>query len=273
MSKTAVVIGASRGIGRAVAKRLAGDGFAVVVSFTSNLHDAKETVAEIIESGGRAVAIQADVTREDDVERLFETSLKEFGRIDVVVNSAGIIALSPIARGDVETFDETIRINLRATFLVFAQAALHISEDGRIIAFSSSAVGKDFLSCGAYIASKAGVEGLVRVLANETRKRRVTVNAIALGPVSSEISHEGKSDEEISQISELAPIDHLTGQNEIARVVSLLAAPDGGWISGQVIPITHGAHYRSAVVGPGVGPVKVSDSSVADRPIFQARAR
>lgn len=264
MSKTAIVTGESRGMGRLIAKRLAEDGFTVVVNFESSALDAKETVAEITESGGRAVAIQADLNKEDDVRRLFESSLKEFGRIDVVVNNVGIMHLSPIARGDVETFDETIRINLRTTFLVFAQAALHISEGGRIIAFSSSALGKNPPSYGAYIASKAGVEGLVRVLANEVRGHRVTVNAIALGPVATELSAEDNRVEEVAQHGKLAKLEYLGEQNNIAHIVSFLAGPVGEWATGQVIPVSEGALDRSAAVGSDVEPVTISHRSAAD---------
>jgi 3-oxoacyl-[acyl-carrier protein] reductase len=272
MSKAAIVTAGSREIGRSIAKRLAEDGFAVVVNFTNSGHDAMETVAEITESGGQAVAFQADVTKEDDVKRLFESSLKEFGRIDVVVHNAGIMPVSPIARGDVETFDETIRINLRGTFLVFAQAALRISEGGRIIAFSSSTLGKNSPLYGAYIASKAGVEGLVRVLANETRGRQITVNAVALGPVVNELSVEGKSEEEFAQLSTPAPPEYSSELNDIARVVSFLAGPEGGWITGQVIPVTDGAHDRFATVGSAVGPGTISKGSVANGPLVHTRA-
>ena len=272
MSKTAIVTGASQGIGRSIAKRLAEDGFAVVVNFADSAHDAKETVAEITEAGGQAVAIQADVSKEDDVKRLFESSLKTFDRIDVVVNSAGIMSQSLIARGDIETFDETIRINLRGTFLVFAQAAVHISEGGRIIAFSSSALRKNSPSYGAYIASKAGVEGLVRVLANETRARQITVNAVALGAVPTQFSLEGKSREEIAKLEKLTPVEYLGEPNDIAHVVSFLAGPDGGWVNGQVIPVTHRPHPRNRAVPSGMGPVTISHPSIAHGPLVQTHA-
>ena len=271
MSKTAIVTAASRGIGRSIAKRLAEDGFAIVVSFASNAHAAKETVAEITDSGGQAVAIQADVTKEDDVKRLFESSLKEFGQIDVVVNSAGIMPLSPIARGDVETFDETIRINLRGTFLVFAQAALHINEGGRIIAFSSTSLKKNSPSYGAYIASKAGVEGLVRVLANEVRGRQVTVNAVDLGPVPTELSLEDNSDEETAQLSRLASLEYLGEPHDIARIVSFLAGPEGSWVTGQVIPVKEGVHDRSEALGAAVGHATISSSGAANEPLVHTR--
>jgi 3-oxoacyl-[acyl-carrier protein] reductase len=235
MAGTAIVTGASRGIGRAVARRLAADGFAVVVNYAGNLARAEEVVDEIKSAGGRAIAVQGGVASEPDVKRLFETALKEFGQIDVVVNNAGIMPLSPIAKSDADAFDKVIATNLRGTFLVLAQAAQHVAAGGRIIAFSSSVLAKSFPTYGPYIASKAGVEGLVHVLANELRGRNITVNAVAPGPVGTELFLEGKSEEQIAQLSKLAPLERLGQPEDIAGVVSMLAGPDGGWINSQVI--------------------------------------
>jgi 3-oxoacyl-[acyl-carrier protein] reductase len=235
MAGTAIVTGASRGIGRAVARRLAADGFAVVVNYAGNLARAEEVVDEIKSAGGRAIAVQGDVASEPDVKRLFETALKEFGQIDVVVNNAGIMPLSPIAKSDADAFDKVIATNLRGTFLVLAQAAQHVAAGGRIIAFSSSVLAKSFPTYGPYIASKAGVEGLVHVLANELRGRNITVNAVAPGPVGTELFLGGKSEDQIAQLSKLAPLERLGQPEDIAAVVSMLAGPDGGWINSQVI--------------------------------------
>jgi 3-oxoacyl-[acyl-carrier protein] reductase len=235
MRKTAIVTGASRGIGRTIALRLAADGFGVVVNFAGNAGKAEETVNEIVSAGGRAVAIQADVANPDDVKQLFEKTLKEFSQIDVVVNNAGIMPLSPIAKGDVETFDKVIATNLRGTFLVLSQAAQHVAEGGRIIAFSSSVLAKSFPAYGPYIASKAGVEGLVRVLANELRGHKITVNAVAPGPVATELFLGDKTEEQVVQISKMAPLERIGQPEDIAGVVSFLAGPDGGWINAQVV--------------------------------------
>jgi 3-oxoacyl-[acyl-carrier protein] reductase len=235
MGKTAIVTGASRGIGRAIALRLAADGFRVVVNFTGNAAKADETVDEIISAGGSAMAIQADVASPDDVQQLFDKTLKAYGQIDVVVNNAGIMPMSPIAKSDVDTFDKVIATNLRGTFLIFAQAAQHVAEGGRIIAFSSSVLAKNFPAYGPYIASKAGVEGLVHVLANELRGHKITVNAVAPGPVGTELFLNGKTEEQIQQISSMAPLERLGQPDDIANVVSFLAGPDGGWINAQVL--------------------------------------
>jgi 3-oxoacyl-[acyl-carrier protein] reductase len=235
MGKTAIVTGASRGIGRAIALRLAADGFRVVVNFAGNAAKADETVDEIISAGGSAMAIQADVASPDDVQQLFDKTLKAYGQIDVVVNNAGIMPMSPIAKSDVDTFDKVIATNLRGTFLIFAQAAQHVAEGGRIIAFSSSVLAKNFPAYGPYIASKAGVEGLVHVLANELRGHKITVNAVAPGPVGTELFLNGKTEEQIQQISSMAPLERLGQPDDIANVVSFLAGPDGGWINAQVL--------------------------------------
>lgn len=235
MGKTAIVTGASRGIGRAIALRLAADGFRVVVNFAGNAEKADETVDEIISAGGSAMAIQADVASPDDVKQLFDKTLKAYGQIDVVVNNAGIMPMSPIAKSDVDTFDKVIVTNLRGTFLIFAQAAQHVAEGGRIIAFSSSVLAKNFPAYGPYIASKAGVEGLVHVLANELRGHKITVNAVAPGPVGTELFLNGKTEEQIKQISSMAPLERLGQPDDIANVVSFLAGPDGGWINAQVL--------------------------------------
>lgn len=240
MSKVAIVTGASRGIGRAVARRLARDGFAVVVNYAGNEREAEAAVDEIKSAGGEAVAIKADVSNPEDVERLLGETLKRFGSVDVVVNNAGIMPLSPIGKSDVEVFDKVISTNLRGTFLVLAQAAQHVAPGGRIIAFSSSVLAKSFPSYGPYIASKAGVEGLVHVLANELRGRNITVNAVAPGPVATELFLNDKSEEQIAQITKLAPLERLGQPDDIANVVSFLAGPEGGWVNSQVIRVNGG---------------------------------
>jgi 3-oxoacyl-[acyl-carrier protein] reductase len=243
MAKTAIVTGASRGIGKAVAKRLARDGFAVVINYASNAKEADATVAKIKAEGGQAVAVKADVGNAAEVENMFDETVKAFGSVDVVVNNSGIMPLSPIGKGDVALFDKVIQTNLRGTFLVMAQAAQRVASGGRVIAFSSSVLARSFPTYGAYVASKAGVEGLVHVLANEMRGRNITVNAVAPGPVGTELFLTGKSEEQIAELAKLAPLERLGEPQDIARVVSFLAGPEGGWINSQVLRANGGFAY------------------------------
>jgi 3-oxoacyl-[acyl-carrier protein] reductase len=243
MPKTAVVTGASRGIGKAVAKRLARDGFAVVVNYASNAKEADATVAGIQSAGGQAIAVKADVGNATDVERLFEETVKGFGTVDVVVNNSGIMPLSPIGKGDAALFDNVIQTNLRGTFLVMAQAAQRMAGGGRIIAFSSSVLARSFPTYGPYIASKAGVEGLVHVLANELRGRNITVNAVAPGPVGTELFLSGKTEQQVAELAKLSPLERLGEPEDIAKVVSFLAGPDGGWMNSQVLRANGGFAY------------------------------
>src|SRR5262245_25375816 len=235
MAKTAIVTGASRGIGRSIASRLAMDGFSVVVNYAGNKQQADETVNAIKSAGGNALAIAGDISKPSDVSELFVKAEQSFGPIQIVVNNAGIMPLSPIAQGDVETFDKVIAINLRGAFLVLGKAAQRVVEGGRIIALSSSVLAKSFPSYGAYIASKSGVEGLVRVLANELRGRNVTVNAVAPGPVATELFLKDKTQEKIEEFKKMNPLERLGVPEDIANVVSFLAGPNGGWINGQVL--------------------------------------
>lgn len=243
MKKVAIVTGASRGIGKAVAERLARDGFTVVVNYASSAAEAEQVVSTIKAQGGDAIAIKADVSDAAQVEQLFANTLGKLGTVDVVVQNSGIMPLSPIGKGDAETFDKVISVNLRGTFLVLAQAAQHISTGGRIIAFSSSVLTKSFPTYGPYIASKAGVEGLVHVLANELRGRDVTVNAVAPGPIATDLFLKDKSDDQIAQFTKMSPLERMGQPSDIANVVSFLAGPDGGWMNSQVVLANGGFAY------------------------------
>ena len=234
-SKVAIVTGASGGIGKVVAQRLAQDGFAVVVGYSGAADKAEMAVNDIKAAGGQALAVQADVSKPESVTALFKQTMSAYRRVDVVVHCAGIMPLSPIVKGDVELFDHVISTNLRGTFLILCEAAKQVAEGGRIIAFSSSVLAKSFPTYGAYVASKAGVEGLVHVLANELRGKNVTVNAVAPGPVATELFTKGKSEDEIDKIAKMAPLERLGQPDDISGVVSFLAGPDGRWINAQIL--------------------------------------
>jgi 3-oxoacyl-[acyl-carrier protein] reductase len=238
--RIALVTGASRGIGHAIALRLARDGFDIAVNYAGNAAKAGETVAAIEALGRKAVAIQADVADPDAVVRLFAATRDAFGRIDAVVNSAGTMPMATISPDKLAEFDRVIATNLRGSFLVLGHAARALGEGGRIIAVSTSVIAKSFPGYGPYIASKAGVEGLVHVLANELRGRGITVNAVAPGPVGTELFFNGKTDEQIAQIARLAPLERLGEPEEIAAAVAFLAGPDGAWVNSQVMRVNGG---------------------------------
>ena len=219
---------------------LARDSFSVVVNYAGNTAKAEEVVNEIKSAGGQAIAGQTDVANAADVERLFKETLATFGRIYVVVNSAGTMPFLSIADGDLEVFDKVIAINMRGAFLVLGQAAQHVGEGGRIIALSSSVLAKSFPTYGPYLASKAGVEGLVHVLTNELRGRHVTVNAVAPGPVATQLFLNDKTPAQIDQFSKLNPLERLGQPEDNANVVSFLAGRDGGWVNGQVLSANGG---------------------------------
>jgi 3-oxoacyl-[acyl-carrier protein] reductase len=233
--RTAVIVGATGGIGHAVALRLAKDGFCITAAYAGNAARAEELVAAIKSSGGTALAVKADVSSASEVEHLFKLALDTFATIDVVVHTAGIMPMGKIVDGDLETFDKVIATNLRGTFNVLSQAARHVSEGGRILAFSSSVLAKSFPGYGSYCASKGGVEALVRVLANELRGRNITVNAVAPGPTGTDLFLKGKSQAQIGELAKMAPLERLGTPEDIANTVSFLAGPEGGWVNAQIL--------------------------------------
>lgn len=238
--RAALVTGASRGIGRAIALRLAADGFDVAIGYAGNAARADATVAAARAAGANAIAIRGDVSQAADVARMFDAAQQAFGRLGVVVNSAGIMPMAPVAPASLDAFDQTIATNLRGAFLVLGEAAARLGEGGRIVALSTSVIARSFPGYGPYIAAKAGVEGLVRVLANELRGRAITVNAVAPGPVATELFLQGKSDEQVAQLSNVAPLERLGTPGDIAAAVSFLAGPDGAWVNAQVVRVNGG---------------------------------
>jgi 3-oxoacyl-[acyl-carrier protein] reductase len=231
----AIVTGASRGIGAAVAHRLANDGFAVIVNYAGQRAAAEQVVAEITARGGQALAVQADVSRAGDVRALFDAAERAFGGVDVVVNNAGVMALAPVADMDEATFDRVITTNLKGTFLVLAEAARRVRGGGRLINFSSSVIGLQLPTYAAYAASKAGVEVLGVVLAKELRGRNITVNTVAPGPTATDLFLTGKPAEVIERMAKQPPLERLGQPADIAAVVSFLAGPDGAWVNGQTV--------------------------------------
>ena len=234
-TRVAVVTGGSRGIGRAVSTRLAREGFAVVVNSASGGAAATATVDEIEGAGGRAIAVQADVADEHAMAAMFDRAEVEFGGVDVVVHSAGRLALSTIAEQDLDVLDALHRTNIRGTFVVAQQAARRLRSGGAFVAMSTSVVGTQFPTYGAYVASKSAVEGMTLILAKELRGRDVTANVVAPGPTGTDLFLEGKTPGQIDTLAKAAPLERLGTPEDIAGVVAFLAGPDGHWVNGQTI--------------------------------------
>ncbi|MGW7048624.1 SDR family oxidoreductase [Streptomyces avermitilis] len=234
-ARVAIVTGGSRGIGREVAQRLAGDGFAVVVGYAGNKEAADDVVRTIEAAGGRALAARADVAEKDDVTALFELAENRYGGIDVVVHAAGRMALAPIAELDLDELDELHRTNIRGTFVVGQQAARRLRPGGALVNFSTSVLGLAFPGYGAYAASKGAVEALTLILAREMRGRDVSVNAVAPGPTATDLFLDGKDEETIGRLAAQSPLERLGTPRDIASVVAFLASPAGHWVNGQVV--------------------------------------
>lgn len=234
-NKVALVTGASRGIGAAIAERLAKDGFTVVINYSGNAALAEELAGKIEAAGGKALTAKADVSDAEAVRRMFDAAEAAFGGVDVLVNNAGIMMLSPLAEASDENFDRQIAVNLKGTFNTLREAAKRLRDGGRIVNFSTSVVGLKLESYAVYAGTKAAVETMTGIMAKEMRGRGITVNAVAPGPTATDLFLNGKSEELVARMAKANPLERLGTPEDIAAAVSFLAGPDGGWINGQVL--------------------------------------
>jgi 3-oxoacyl-[acyl-carrier protein] reductase len=238
-NRVAIVTGASGGIGRAVAVRLAEEGMAVAVHYSGNRDRAQETADQVVAAGGRALMVGADVADETAIAALFDQVEAEFGGIDVVVNTAGILLLSPLAELDLEDFDRMHRTNVRGTFVVSQQAARRVRTGGAIINFSTSIVKIALPSYSAYAATKGAVDAMTLILAKEMRGRDITVNAVAPGPTATPLFLDGKPDEVVDRMRQMSPLERLGEPKDIAEAAAFLAGP-ARWVNGQIIYVNGG---------------------------------
>lgn len=238
--RVAIVTGGSRGIGRAVVRLLAADGYALVINYAGNQDEAEAAVAEATATGGSAVAAQADVANEHEVAAMFDLAEQTFGGIDVVIHAAGRMDLAPLAELDLDVLDEMHRVNIRGTFVVDQQAVRRLRPGGAIVNFSSSVVAIARPTYSAYAASKGAVEGLTLTLAHELRGKDITVNAVAPGPTATAMFLEGKDDALLERIAAEPPLERLGAPEDSATLVAFLASPAGHWVNGQVIRVNGG---------------------------------
>jgi 3-oxoacyl-[acyl-carrier protein] reductase len=237
--KVALVTGAGRGIGAAIAERLARDGFTVVVNYASSAATAEALVSKINASGGKALAAPADVSKAADVRRMFDSIETAFGGIDVVVNNAGIMPVGAIGETDDQTFDRLIDVNLRGSFNVMRQAASRLRDGGRVVNFSSSVTALLQPTFGVYAGTKAAIEAITTVFAKELVGRNITVNAVAPGPVATELlSHAPQA--ALDHLIAMTPLRRLGQPSDIASAIAFLVGPDAGWVNGQTLRVNGG---------------------------------
>lgn len=240
IERVAIVTGGSGGIGRASAVRLAASGMAVVVHYAGGSDRAAATVDAIRAAGGRAIAAGGDVADERAMSALFDAAEREFGGADVLVHTAGIMPLSPIADLDLDAFDLVQRTNVRGTFVVAQQAARRLRPGGAIVTLSTSVTRLQIPGYGAYAASKGAVEAITLILARELRGKDIIVNAVAPGPTATPLFFEGKSQQQIDGIASANPMQRLGEPEDIAEAIAFLAGP-ARWVNGQVIYANGGA--------------------------------
>jgi 3-oxoacyl-[acyl-carrier protein] reductase len=238
--KVVLVTGASRGIGAAIAEELATAGARVIINYAGGKDAAEHVVDRIVLKGGDAIAIRGDVSQPEDVKNLFDTGIAHYGRIDVLVNNAGIMINKLIGETTDEEFDRHFNINVKGTFNTLREATTKLADNGSIINFSTSVNRLMLPTYGTYVATKAAVEQLTRVLAKEIGSRGINVNSVSPGPTNTELFTNGKSEETIGRLASLSAFNRLGEPEDIAKVVAFLASDDAKWITAQNIGVNGG---------------------------------
>jgi 3-oxoacyl-[acyl-carrier protein] reductase len=237
VTQTAIVTGASRGIGAAIAQRLAREGYAVVVNYAGQAAEAQAVVQAITSAGGKAVAVQADVASPSAVKQLFDDSIKAFGRVDVLINNAGIMppTLPALADTDDDTFDHLFAVNVKGTFNTLREAGARLQAGGRIVNFSTSVIGLALPGYAVYGATKSAVETFTNIMAKELRGKNIRINAIAPGPTATALFLNGKTSETIERMAKMAPLERLGTPEDIASAVAFLVSENSAWVNGQTL--------------------------------------
>jgi len=238
--KTVIVTGSSRGIGSAIAQDFAAQGANVVVNYSGSRAKAQEVVQRIEQQGGRAIAIQADISVIADIDYLFTQTIEAFGGIDILVNNAGLMHTVPLLQVTEEDFDRQFAVNVKGTFFACQAAARHLNEGGRIINFSTSVIGAMFPGYSVYAGTKGAVEQFTRQLAKELGPKGITINAVAPGPVNTELFLEGKSEQQVAGIVGMNAFGRLGETNDIPGTVLFLASEEARWMTGQTLRVNGG---------------------------------
>lgn len=239
-NKVAIVTGASRGIGAAITRILADAGAKVVVNYVRNQQAADKICAEITAAGGECLTVKSDVSQAVAVGQLFDTAINHYGKIDILINNAGILIFKEIEKISDDEFDRIVDINLKSIFYTLREAATRLSDNGRIINISSTVTRLMLPKYGAYAATKGAVEQLTHIFAKEMGVRGITVNAVLPGPVNTELFRAEKTAEDIKRMAGLAAMGRIGEPEDIARTVLFLTSEESGWITGQSIGINGG---------------------------------
>jgi 3-oxoacyl-[acyl-carrier protein] reductase len=232
--KVILVTGASRGIGAAVALKVANEGAKVIINYAGGREAAEQTVNEIKQQGGDAIALQADVTKPDEVKAMFDAAIAHYGRIDVLVNNAGVMSMSPLKDATDEDFEKQFNTNTKGTFNTLREAATRLADNGSIVNFSTTQTRASFPGYGIYAASKAAVDQFTRIFAKEVG-RGINVNSVQPGPIATELFLKGKSEEQIAKLAAANAFNRLGTPADVAHLVAFLVSDDANWISGQNI--------------------------------------
>jgi len=240
LKKTAIITGASRGIGRATAILLASNNINVVVNYLQDSAAADNTIQEIERLGGTAIAVQADVSKPDEITRLFDLAISQFGKVDILINNAGVILYKVIKDITEDDFDRLFSINVKSVFFAMKEAATKLADNGKIINLSSTTTRVLFPTYGLYSASKAAVEQATKVFAKEMGNRGISVNAVLPGPTKTELFLTGKSEEDLKRLSAVAAFNRIAEPEDIAKVILFLVGDEAGWINAQAIGVNGG---------------------------------
>lgn len=240
MNKVAIITGASKGIGAKIAKQLASLEISTIINFHSDTKKADEVVKSIVFNGGKAVAIQADISKLNELEKLFKETINIYGQVDILINNAGIMINNTILDVTEEEYDKQLLVNLKGTFFACQQAMKYMQRGGKIINISTSLTSTMFPAYSVYAASKGAVEQITRHLSKEFGYKEITINAIAPGPIKTELFMQGKSEDQIEMLKNMTSFKRLGETQDIADVVELLISDKASWITGQTIKVNGG---------------------------------
>ena len=239
-NKVAIITGSSRGIGAEIARTLAAAGARVVINYVSRGEAAYSVHESIKASGGESLVVQADMRNSTEVHRLFDETIEHFGRVDILINNAGVLIFKKFSEISDEEFDHVMDSNVKGVFYALREASTRLSDGGRVVTVSSTVTRMLLPKYGAYAASKGAIEQLTRVFAKEMGERGITANIVSPGPVNTELFTTGKTEQDIERISAMSVLNRVGETGEIAELVLFLVSNKAGWVTGQNISASGG---------------------------------